>query len=108
MTAKKWIATCKFFLQPHPELHPAGEEVYIPRRDLVVTLWFEGGMKVSGDVKSLQLNFNSADYLVLCHIDKRMEHIFRVPWKRLVSFEIAIDRGSDSTLSRRFFLNGHG
>jgi hypothetical protein len=65
MTGKRWIAACGYFLQPHPELFPAGEKVYIPNNGLTVTLWFDGGLRVSGDAHTLQLNFNTDEYLVL-------------------------------------------
>ncbi len=106
MTAKRWIASCQFFLQPHPELFPTGEKVYIPKEHLVITLWFEGGLQVSGDVHTLQLNFNTNEYLVVALREGNRERIFRVPWERLVSFEIATDRDPDGGWHRELFLNG--
>ncbi|MGL4421878.1 MAG: hypothetical protein ACRCZF_14515 [Gemmataceae bacterium] len=105
MTAKRWIAACQYFLQPHPELFPAGEKVYCPKDDLTITLWFDGGLQVSGGARSLQLNFNTDEYLVLALREGTRDRIFRVPWDRLVSFEIAIERGS-AEMPRQFFLNG--
>ncbi len=105
MTGKRWIAACKSFLQPHPELFPSGEKVYTPRDDLIVTLWFDGGLRVSGDARSLQLNFNTDEYLVLSLQEGTRDRIFRVPWDRLVSFELASECGSGET-PRQLFLNG--
>jgi hypothetical protein len=106
MTGKRWIAECQFFLQPHPDLFPAGEKVYVPRDGLTITLWFEGGLQVSGDERALQLNFNSEEYLVVARRDASRDHIFRVTWDRLVSFEIATDRNPDGSVRREYFLNG--
>jgi hypothetical protein len=105
MTGKRWIATCSFFLEPHPELFPAGEKVYIPRDGLTVTLWFDGGLRVTGDAATLQLNFNTDEYLVVALQDGSRERIFRVPWQRLVSFELSRERNGEEA-SRDLFLNG--
>jgi len=106
MTGKRWIAACQYFLQPHPELFPAGEKVYVPKGNLHVTLWFEGDLQVSGNSQSLQLNFNTDEYLVLALHEGTTERSFRVPWERLVSFEIALERKSGDDSSRDLFLNG--
>jgi hypothetical protein len=89
-----------------PELFPAGEKVYVPKDDLAITLWFEGGLQVSGDARTLQLNFNSKDYLVVALREANRDRIFRVPWDRLVCFEIATDRNPDGSVRRELFLNG--
>ena len=106
MTGKRWRTTIRFFLQEHPELFPAGEKVYLPKDELTVTLWFEGGLRVSGDASSLQLNYNSDDLLVLALLEGSKHRIFRVPWNRLVSFEIAVDASADRKIPRHFLSNG--
>jgi hypothetical protein len=106
MTGKRWIAISQFFLQPHFELFPAGEKVYVPKDDLEVRLWFEGGLQVFGDAHTLELNFNSDEYLVVALREGSKDRIFRVPWDRLVSFEITRDRQGDGAAHREIFLNG--
>jgi hypothetical protein len=106
MTGKRWRTTIRFFLDEHPKLFPAGEKVYVPKTGLTVSLWFDGGLCVSGDANSLELNYNSPDLLVLSLTDAKQHRIFRVPWNRLVSFELAFDRRTSDEVSRRYFLNG--
>jgi hypothetical protein len=106
VTGKRWIESCQFFLQPHPELHPAGEKVYVPKDKLTIRLWFEGGLQVAGDTSNLELNFNSDEYLVLAVRTDSRSRIFRVPWERLVSLELELDAGDNPNGYRSFFFNG--
>jgi hypothetical protein len=107
MTGNRWIKACQFFLQPHPELFPAGEKVYVPKDEIKVTLWFDGGLQLSGDARSLELNFNTEEYLVVAVRDGTKDRIFRVPWDRLVSFEISTENGPPDS-RHEWFLNGRG
>jgi hypothetical protein len=106
MTRTFWKRKLQFFLEPEPTLHPAGEDVYIPREKLKVAFWFEGGLKVSGGPRDLQVNFNDPQILTLSLQTKRTNRIFRVPYSRIVCFELVHSEEDDNTeFSRRLFLN---
>jgi hypothetical protein len=105
MSKSLWKRKLKLFLKPHPVLHPAGEDVYVPTRELKIAFWFEDGLKVVGDEDSLQINFNDPDLLVLAVEAKKASHIYRVPWRRLVCFELIRDSEVTEETTQRFFLN---
>ena len=103
---KYWWPKIKFFVREHPTLFSAGEKVYIPTSG--VSLHFDAGLMITGTPETLEFNLNSDDILVLAVWDSQGEHIFRVPWERLVCFELwnklNRDGKSPEELRKKFFL----
>ena len=95
----------KFFIKPHPELHPAGEKVFVPRDNLVIRFWFEGNLQVEGDENNLQINLNDDQLLVLALSGKGVNRIFRIPWQRLVSVELIQKDSLNKEFFQKIFLN---
>ena len=53
-----------------------------------VSFWCEGGLKVTGNQKTLSVNFRDPDMLVLITMKGSTLRIYRIPYARLVSFEL--------------------
>lgn len=102
-----WWRELKFFITPHPELHPEAGEIYVPRDHLKIAFYVDGMPKIVGDARTLQINFNGPEFLVLAIESRGSDRVFRILWQRLVGFELI--RGSDIEMPpevrKRFFLN---
>lgn len=94
------------FLEPDPILNPKGEDVYGLREKLKIAFWFDGGLKVTGSQSSLAVNFKDPDLLVLSLMVRKTIHIYRVPYARMVCFEL-IRGAEDGTaeFANRFYPN---
>lgn len=88
MSPEIWKQNLYHFLAPHPAWHDSGEEVYVPRDGISVAFFFDGGLRVAGDSVSLEVNYNNPDLLILGVKADDSDRIYRVPWSRLVCFEL--------------------
>ena len=97
----------KFFVEPQPELHPGAGEIYVPRDELKIAFYADSIPKIVGNARTLQINFNDPDFLVLAIESRGISRVYRILWQRLIGFELI--RGPDiemlPELSKRFFLN---
>ena len=84
-----FIVKHPFFLNPDIEEHEE-EDIFTPREGLKIRFWFEGNIQIEGEFETLEINFNSYDILVLSKRGDGLDNIFRIPWKRLISFELII------------------
>lgn len=86
MKQEYWWSTIQFFFDKHPLLFKAGEQAYTPRT--ACCFYLEGNLGIRGNAESLIMNLNSHDILVLISKVGNEESVFRVPWERLISFEL--------------------
>ncbi|HRG56487.1 MAG TPA: hypothetical protein PLG56_10635 [Lacunisphaera sp.] len=100
-----WWRELKFFIEPHPVLHPEAGEIYVPRDHLKITFYADGPLKITGDSDSLDINFNDSDFLVLATEHRGVSHIYRILWRRLIGFELISASGTSEEVTKRFFLN---
>ena len=88
MSPETWKQNIQQFLSPHPAWYEAGEDVHVPRENLTVAFLFDGGLRVVGDSASLEVNYNHPDMLILGVRGPDGDRIYRMPWDRLVCFEL--------------------
>jgi hypothetical protein len=103
---KIWKQKLLPFLVPNETLNKLGEDVYGFREKGSISFWFEGGLKVSGNNETLSVNFKDEDLLVLSTLMRKTIRIYRIPYARLVSFELthsAEAKAAEPEL--RFFRN---
>lgn len=63
-------------------------------------------MQIEGEYETIEINYNSSDILVLSKGESdELRNIFRVPWKRLVSFELIIGDESSQALRELIRMN---
>jgi len=106
MTRSFWKRKIRHWLEPDPTLHPMGEDVYSPQKKLKIAFWFEGGLKVTGDNSDLSVNFNDPDLLILSLLVRKTIRIYRVPYSRLVCFELIRGGAKDEDVfTNRFSVN---
>jgi hypothetical protein len=102
-----WWRELKFFVKPHPELHPGAGEIYIPRDRLKIAFYADAIPKIVGNARTLQINFNDRDFVVLAIESRSVSRVYRILWQRLVGFELISgpDIEMPPELNKRFFLN---
>jgi|SRR5690348_3239010 len=86
-----WRGHLKPFIEFDSDYESAGE-IYVPREHLNIAFLFEGGFRVAGDRSSLQINFNAPGLLILLFVEDATENIYRIPWSRLVGFQLISKR----------------
>jgi len=106
MNKSFWKEKLVALLVPNAEMNKQGMDVYGLGEKRKITLWFEGGLKISGDAKTLTLNFTDPDLMVVSTLIRKTIRIYRIPYARLVCFE-SIFEGKDESLESvsRFSLN---
>jgi len=106
MTKAIWKKKLEVFLEPEPMGHPKGEEVYVPRRQVRLVFWIEGGPRVVGGRANLVINFNDPDLLVLSLQQRKVIRIFRVPYAKLSCVELVHGAAEeDEATPRKASLN---
>ena len=80
-----WKSKLLKFLVENKDVGPG---VYELRRKMKVAFWFDGGLKVVANQNELVLNFRDPDLFILSTLKNNTNHIFRIPYTRLVCFEI--------------------
>ena len=84
-----FIVEHPLFLNPEIEENEQ-EDIFTPREGLKIRFWFDGNLQIEGEYGTLEINFNSFDILVLSKRSDKLDNIFRIPWNRLISFELII------------------
>ena len=92
MEQEFWKKELKYFLVGHPFFKESDseEEMFTPRDGLKIRFWFEGNLQIEGEFNKLEINYNSPDLLILAKRSEGVQNIFRIPWNRLISFELII------------------
>lgn len=86
--------------------HPKGEEVYIPRKQMRIVFWIDGGPKVVGNHANLVVNFNDPELIVLSLHVRKSVRIYRVPYSRLACVELVNGVGDEEEpVPRKVSLN---
>ncbi|WP_379085561.1 hypothetical protein [Pedobacter sp. UC225_65] len=94
----------KYFIEPHPSFKGSEEQIFTPRNDYVIKFWIEGGFEIAGAHSTLEINFNSNELLVLAVRNEPIERIIRIPWKRIIAFELIINDKSGVNTSDPIYL----
>lgn len=89
----------------HDDSLPKNEAVFLPKTDLTIGFFVEGGVYVAGDRETLRVNLNSSEMLVLLVEQKDGEHIYRFPWTRIIGFELIAKGIDDPELLQLFGVN---
>lgn len=110
MESVYWKQKLNTFLVPHPifidsESKELLEDIYTPRQDLKIRFWFEGNLQIKGEHQKLEVNYNVDDILVLSKRGEHSENIYRVPWNKLISFELIIGNETSQKLKDLVRLN---
>lgn len=106
MVKKIWKSQLRTFIVEHPRFEGSEKDIFTPRKDLKIRFWFEGNLQIEGEYQTLEINYNSPDILVLSKGESdELKNIFRVPWKRLVSFELIIGDESSQALQDLIRMN---
>lgn len=106
MAKKFWKSKLRWFIVSHPRFEGTEEKIFTPREGLKIRFWFEGNLQIDGEYKTLEINYNSPDLLVLSKGDSdELRNIYRIPWKRLVSFELITGDESHQALQHLIRLN---
>jgi hypothetical protein len=92
-----WKSKLMPFLVPNEVLNKLGEHSYGVKKKLKLAFWFDGGLKVTGNEATLSLNLKDPDLLILGTLVRKTTRIYRIPYERLVCFELI--RGSDDSES---------
>ena len=102
-----WKNKLKYFVVKHPFFggEDSEEDIYTPREDLKIRFWFEGNLQIEGGFEELEINYNSPDLLVIAKRNEEVENVFRIPWSRLISFEIVIGNEASQKLRDLVKLN---
>lgn len=95
------------FVSKHPYFEGVDpiEEIFTPKKGLKIRFWFEGGIQIEGEYNQLEINYNSPDILILAQRNEVIENIFRIPWVRLISFELIIGNEADQKIKDLVRLN---
>jgi len=105
MSNKKIIKeNLKHFIEPHPDFTGTEEEIFTPVKRYTIKFWVEGGLEISGDHGTMEINYNSGDLLVLAVRGQPMERIIRIPWKRVVAFELLVKKNSGFNTANLIYL----
>ncbi len=106
MTKQTWKAKLEAFLDLESMEQPKEEEVYVPRKDLRLVFWVDGGPKVVGHRANLVVNFNDPDLLVLSLQVRKAVRIYRIPYARLACVELVHGSGdTEDLMPRKAALN---
>lgn len=106
MTKSTWKEKLVAFLEPEPMGHPKGEELYVPRKQVRIVFWIDGGPKVVGHHGNLVLNFNDPDLMVLSLQVRKTLRIYRFSYSRLACVELVHGSPDDEeTAVRKVSLN---
>jgi len=89
---KYWRGHLKHFIEFDTGDYEGAGEVFVPREHLGIAFLFEGGFRIAGDREALQINFNSPGMLILWHHTDEVDSVYRIPWSRLVGFELLTRR----------------
>jgi hypothetical protein len=102
-----WQQKLQWFVVEHPFFDANEESIFTPKEGLIISFWFEGNLQVEGKYGEFEINYNSSDMLVLA-VGKPFEkgrHIFRIPWNRLISFELKDDNSSTEEITNLLRIN---
>jgi hypothetical protein len=98
-------AHLKFFIEPHPFFKNTKEKIFVPRKDYTIKFWIEGGLSVEGKSDSLDINFNDDELLILAIRGIPKERIIRIPWSRVIAFELIVGKDSSINSGDLIFLS---
>ncbi len=95
-----WKKKLKYFIDVHPTFEDSEEDIFTPKKGLKMRFWIEGNLQIEGRYDNLELNFNSDDCLILSLRDSNssQSNIFRIPWRRIISFELITNEDTDEEL----------
>jgi hypothetical protein len=107
MTREFWMPKMLPFLIPIEALKELREDAYEVKGKLKMVFLFDGGFNVTGEKDNVSINFNDPDLLILM-TGPNPVHIYRIPYHRLVGFDLIISskksgKMSDDTI--KFFRN---
>ncbi len=106
MTRSTWKEKLEAFLEAEPMGPHKGEEVYVPRKQLRLVFWIDGGPKVVGHRANMVVNFNDPDLIVISLQVRKTVRIYRVPYARLACVELVHGAGEEEEiLPRKVSLN---
>lgn len=95
----------KFFIEPHPVFKDTEEEIFVPRKDYTIKFWIEGGLCVDGKSDTLDINFNDDELLILAVRGIPQERIIRIPWSRVIAFELIVGKDSQINNGNLIYLS---
>jgi hypothetical protein len=90
MTKEFWIAKMMPFLIPIKAVKKLGGEAYGVMEKTEMIFLFEGGFKVSGEKDNISIHFTDPDLLILMTGPNPVK-IYRIPYHRLIGFELIRD-----------------
>lgn len=80
------LENLKMFISPHPVLHPEAGDIFTPRGENSIKLFFEGGFIIEGKAPELEINFNDDDLLILA----TGQSVYRFKRTSLIGFELLL------------------
>ncbi len=92
-----WKGHIQFFIEPHPGFNGTEEQIFTPRKGIVILFRFEGVWDVEGRHGEIEINYNARDLLVLA-LRAPKDRVIRVEWKRLISFELLNEAVDDTSV----------
>jgi hypothetical protein len=104
MTKDFWMRKMLPFLNLIKAFEERGEKAYEVREELRMTFLFDGGFKVSGEKDNVYINFDDPDLLILM-IGPNPIQIYRIPYSRLVGFELITESSEEDIGAIKFFRN---
>ncbi|MBA4409066.1 MAG: hypothetical protein Q8S54_18110 [Bacteroidota bacterium] len=102
-----WKKQLKYFIVKHPNFQgdQIEEEIFTPYKGLKIRFWFEGNLQIEGEYGTLEINYNSPYLLVLATRSDNVDNTFRIPWNRLISFELITGDEASQKLKKLVRLN---
>jgi hypothetical protein len=88
MTRSFWKSKLLPFLVPDKQLNKSGEDCYSVRPEVKIAFWCDGGLRVEGGNKNLEISFKDAHLLHLMVGNSKTIRSYRLPYSRLISFEL--------------------
>jgi hypothetical protein len=105
-----WRRELSPFLDPAPEFAGSEERIFVPSRDLTITLFFEGGIARKGTATTIQINLNYSSLIVLHQERAGISTVSRFEWSRFLGFELAWRQRTETHRSKPhlFLVPGTG
>ena len=100
-----WKNKLRFFLTEHPFFENTEEDVLTPQQGLKIRFWVEGNLQIEGVYDDLEINYNDPDLLILAKRNEGLNDIFRIPWHRVICFELIIGDETSDELKKLVRLN---
>lgn len=102
-----WKNELKFFIVSHPDFKKTDEQVFTPKKGLKIRFWIEGNLQIDGIYKFLHINYNSNTCLILSLKDSKssQSNIFRIPWEKIITFELVTNEDNTDELKKLMQIN---